>query len=303
MEIKKIGVVGVGMMGAGIAQSAIEAGFKVLISDVSIDISREAYNNIKQALQRKAKHVGYREILDDFDNRLEIVDSLDRYAECDFVVEAIVENMEIKKQLFTKLDQICPPETILATNTSALSVTEMAESVKRKDKFAGFHFHLPVSHQHIVDVIPTEFSSEETNQTLIELGRKLGKEVVIAQDSPGFIVNRLLFPYILDAIRVLEQGIAERDEIDVSMQLAASHPMGPLLLADYIGLDTVVSVSNTLFDGFGEPRMKAPKLLEDMVRAGHYGIKTGRGFYNYNEPVNDGDRKARLLIDISNLLD
>jgi 3-hydroxybutyryl-CoA dehydrogenase len=137
---------------------------------------------------------------------------------------------------------------------------------------------------------------------LTDLGRKLGKEVVIAKDTPGFIVNRLLFPYILDAIRMFEEGIAGRDEIDISMQLAASYPMGPLLLADYIGLDTIVSVSQTLFEGIGEQRMKAPKLLEEMVNAGYCGVKSGKGFYNYNQPADEGDRKAKLYLEISNIL-
>ena len=302
MKIETIGVVGCGMMGAGIAQSALEAGFKVFIYDRFPEVCETALLEIKQSLQRKSRLSRVREILDDLEIRITIASSLEDYAGCELVVEAIAESMQAKKELFSKLDRICHPDTILASNTSALSITEMASAIERKDKFAGFHFHLPVDQQHIVDVIPTIYSSEDTNQSLVELGKKLGKEVVLVKDTPGFIVNRLLFPYILDDIRLLEQGIAGRDEIDISMQLATSHPMGPLLLADYIGLDTILSVSKTLYDGIGDERMQAPKLLKDKVDAGHFGIKNGRGFYNFNEPANEGDRRAMLLIEISNLV-
>lgn len=302
MEITKMGVVGAGMMGAGIAQSALEAGLKVKIYDRNFNISKESYAQIKRSIQRKINYKDNQLLIREFDNRFEVITSLKDFSTSEFIVEAIVEDMQVKKELFAELDKICQPNTILASNTSALSITEMSEVVERKDRFAGFHFHLPVNNKHIVDVIPTIFSSDETIQVLIALGKKLGKEVVLAKDLPGFIVNRLLFPFILDAIRMYEQGIADRDEIDISMQLATSHPMGPLMLADFIGLDTILSVSKTLYEGIGEKHMQAPKILQNMVKAGLYGIKSGQGFYDYSEPKNEGDRRAKLMIEISKLL-
>jgi 3-hydroxybutyryl-CoA dehydrogenase len=234
-------------------------------------------------------------------SRLQPASSLDAFAGCDVVIEAIAEDMDAKKQLLAQLDKTCPPGTVLASNTSALSITEMSMATQRRDRVGGLHFHLPVTRIPLVDVIPGLFTSEETIQTLEELGKSLGKKVVLAKDTPGFIVNRLLMPYLLDAIRMLELGVADRDAIDTSMRLAANHPMGPLLLADYIGLDTLYSVARTLYKEIGGERLRPPLLLERMVQAGCYGVKSGRGFYSYTQPMDEGDRRAQLTIQMAQI--
>lgn len=291
MEISKIGIVGCGMMGAGIAQESIEAGYITVIFDTSKDAVKHTRERIHKSIPQ------------DRLQNLEPASTLKSFESCDVVIESIVEDMTEKKKLFAQLDELCSPETILASNTSALSVTEIATATQRKDRVAGFHFHLPVTRIDLVDLIPTPFTSQETLQTLKGLGESMGKDVIIVKDTPGFIVNRLLVPYIIEAIRFLEQGIADRDSIDKSMKLVANHPMGPLLLADFIGLDTIHSVSTTLYQELGETRLAPPRLLKQMVNAGNYGAKSGRGFYNYKEPSNEGDRRAMLTIEMARIFE
>lgn len=302
MKISTVGIVGCGMMGSGIAQEAVEAGYTTVIFDTSKDAAERTRERIAELLSQGRRHKKKKTPnLETIFAKLSIASSLESFKNCDVVIESIVEDMVEKKKLLTKLDELCSPETILASNTSALSVTEMAKATQRPDRVAGFHFHLPVTRIDLVDLIPTQFTSQETIQALQELGKSLGKEVVIAKDTPGFIVNRLLVPYIIEAIRFFDQGIADRDSIDVSMKLAANHAMGPLLLADYIGLDTLYSVSQTLYKELGEARLAPPQLLKDMVQAGHYGAKSGRGFYNYTEPSGKSDRRAMLMIEMARI--
>jgi len=202
--------------------------------------------------------------------------------------------MATKKEIFAHLDRLCPERTILASNTSALSITEMSKATDRPDRFGGLHFHIPVSLIQTVEVIPGEETSPATVAALCALGEAMGNEVVLAKDTPGFVTNRLLVPSILDAIRMVEQGTASRDAVDTSMRLACRHPMGPLLLADYIGLDTLRSQAITMHEGLGEERFRPPTLLEDLVAEGHLGVKQGRGFYNYRDPQDEGDHKASI---------
>ena len=303
MNTCKIGIVGCGLMGRGIAQIAAEAGHTVFIYDSSQQAREHALEKMRGGLTRKLEQ----KLLDKTGlegtlSRLQFVDSLNGLIDCDIVLEAIVENLDAKKQLMAKLDEICPPETILLTNTSALSVTEMAEATQRRDRFAGLHFHLPVTRIRLVDVISGEHTSEETLQKVIELGESLRREVVVVKDIPGFILNRLLMPYILDAIRFEEEGGADRDAIDLSMKLGCNHPMGPLLLADFIGLDTLHSAATTMYKKIGEERFRPPVTLVQKVQAGDTGVKSGRGFYNHTNPQNEGDRKAQLILQMAGLL-
>lgn len=299
MKFQVLGIVGCGAMGSGIAQVAVEKGYRVVIYDRSGEAMMDTRQAIGEALARQSLE---EEALEERLSGLTLATSLEGFAGCDVVIESIVEDMAEKKKLLATLDALCPPGTVLASNTSALSITEMAQATERPTQVAGFHFHLPVTRIHLVDLIPGAQTSEETIRRLEALGKSLGKEVVVCKDTPGFIVNRLLVPYLLDAIRTLEEGLADRDAIDLSMHLAANHPMGPFLLADYIGLDTLQSVSRTLYEGIGEERMRPPKLLERMVAEGHYGIKSGRGFYNHAEPADEGDRRARLTLEIARLI-
>jgi 3-hydroxybutyryl-CoA dehydrogenase len=206
---------------------------------------------------------------------------LDDFGECDLVIEAVIENMDLKKDIFSILDNACPPHTILASNTSCLSVTEMAMSTNRPGKVLGMHFFNPVPVMRPVELVKTILTSEETLDTAKEVGKSLGKEVVIAQDTPGFIVNRLLIPYLLDAMRMLETGIATREDIDQGIVLGLNHPMGPLTLSDFVGLDTTLFIADAMYEEFKNPAFAAPPLLRKMILAGWFGRKSGKGFYDY----------------------
>jgi 3-hydroxybutyryl-CoA dehydrogenase len=213
--------------------------------------------------------------------RLQPTTALDAFADCQVVVEAIVERLDAKRELFTVLDDICPPATIFASNTSSLTIIEIAIATGRPDRFAGLHFFAPVPVMKLVEVIRSIATSDETIATLKNFGAALGKTVVEAKDTPGFIVNRLLVPYLIDAVRVLESGVASRDDIDAGMRLGCGHPIGPLALLDFVGLDTCYYIANIMFDEFKEPRFAPPALLKRMVLAGQLGRKSGRGFYDY----------------------
>ena len=201
--------------------------------------------------------------------------------DADFVVEAVIEDMELKKQVFKELDSLCKPEVVIASNTSSMSITEIAAATSRPDKVCGMHFFNPVPVMKLVEVVRTILTSDETFETIFEFAKAVGKTPVAAVDSSGFIVNRLLIPYLLDAIACYEQGLATREDIDTGMKLGCGHPMGPLELCDFIGLDTMYHVAEIMFDEFREPRFAPPGLLKRMVLAGRLGRKTGRGFYEY----------------------
>jgi 3-hydroxybutyryl-CoA dehydrogenase len=269
-------------MGGGIAQTSAQSGFETVVREVSQELLDKGLERIERLLARdvtKGKLTA--EAKDATLSRLKPTTSLDAFADCQVIVEAIVENLDAKRELYSVLDTLCPPETIFASNTSSLTIIEMAAVTKRSDRFAGMHFFNPVPVMKLVEVVRSIVTSDATIATLKEFGAALGKTVVEAKDTPGFIVNRLLVPYLLDAVRVLEQGIATREDIDQGMQLGCGHPMGPLTLLDFVGLDTTYYIAEIMFEEFKEPRFAPPPLLKRMVLAGHYGRKTGKGFYDY----------------------
>ncbi len=282
MEIQKVGVVGCGQMGAGIVEIAAKAGFPVVVREVTEELAEKGVGRVRKSLERAvSKGKLTEEDRDAIMGRVTPTTDLGDLADCDLVIEAVIEDKELKMQLFGELDGICKPEAIFCTNTSSLVVTELAMATKRQDRFACLHFFNPVPVMRLVEVVRTILTSDETFETIFEFAKKVGKTPVAAVDSSGFIVNRLLIPYLLDAIACYEQGLASREDIDTGMKLGCGHPMGPLELCDFIGLDTMYHVAEIMFDEFREPRFAPPGLLKRMVLAGRLGRKTGRGFYEY----------------------
>ncbi|KPV52824.1 3-hydroxybutyryl-CoA dehydrogenase [Kouleothrix aurantiaca] len=282
MEITKVGVVGCGLMGGGIAQVCAQSGLETVVREVSQELLDRGMARIGGFLEKDVgKGKLAPEARDAALSRLHPTTALDAFAGCQIVIEAIVENLDAKRELFSTPDALCPPETIFASNTSSLTIIEMAATTKRPDRFAGLHFFNPVPVMKLVEVVRSIATSDSTVATLKDFGAKLGKTVVEAKDTPGFIVNRLLIPYLLDAVRVLEAGVATREDIDEGMKLGCGHPMGPLTLLDFVGLDTTYYIANIMFEEFKEPRFAPPPLLKRMVLAGTMGKKSGKGFYDY----------------------
>jgi 3-hydroxybutyryl-CoA dehydrogenase len=283
MEIKKVGVVGCGLMGGGIAQVCAQAGFETVVREVSQELLDQGLARIAAILE---KDVGKGKLTVEAKQaalaRLQPTTALDAFTDCELVIEAIVENLDAKRELFGALDAICPPATIFASNTSSLTIIEMAAATKRPDRFGGLHFFSPVPVMKLVEVVRSIATSDATVSTLRAFGAALGKTVVEAKDTPGFIVNRLLVPYLIDAVRVLESGIATREDIDEGMKLGCGHPLGPLALLDFVGLDTAYYIANIMFEEFKEPRFAPPPLLKRMVLAGQLGRKSRKGFYEYD---------------------
>lgn len=289
MAIQKVGVLGAGLMGAGIAQIAAVAGYEVTLVEVSDELIQKGLGGIQKSLTKFAeKGTLSVEQKDAALGRLRGTTSYEALADADLIVEAIIENLAIKREVYAKLDGICQAETIFASNTSSLSVTEMmtATSAERQRRFIGMHFFNPVPLMKLVEVIRTILTDETIFQEAVAFGQAVGKTVVTAPDKPGFIVNRLLVPYLLDAIRVLEEGLSSTEEIDNAMKLGCGYPMGPLTLTDFVGLDTTYYIANIMFDEFKEKRFAPPTLLKRMVLAGLYGRKSGKGFYDYSDPKN-----------------
>ncbi|MBN9393341.1 MAG: 3-hydroxybutyryl-CoA dehydrogenase [Chloroflexi bacterium] len=282
--IKKVGVMGCGLMGGGIAQVAAQSGFETIVGEVSEDLLGRGIGRIQGFLGKDIeKGKITREEGEATLKRLKGTTNLQDFADCDLVIEAIIENMDEKRKLYSALDGICKPETIFASNTSSLPVIEMAAATKRADRVGGLHFFNPVPVMKLVEAVKTISTSDETLETLKTFGQSLGKTVVVAKDTPGFIVNLLLVPYLLDAIRALESGVATKEDIDNGMKLGCGHPMGPLTLLDFVGLDTTYYIANIMFEEFKEARYAPPPLLRRMVLAGQYGKKSGKGFYDYNQ--------------------
>jgi 3-hydroxybutyryl-CoA dehydrogenase len=282
-EIKKVGVLGCGLMGSGIAQAAAAAGFPTIARDVGEPLLEKGRSGIAKSLARlvdKGKLAA--SASEDAMARLSFTTDMAELRECDIILEAVTEDLELKNRLWQELDGICPPRTIFASNTSSLTIAAMAAVTHRPDRFVGLHFFNPVPLMPLVEVVRTVTTSTETFDRAYAFARQLGKEPVTAVDSPGFIVNLLLVPYLLDAARARERGVASTIDLDRAMQLGCGHPMGPLTLLDYIGLDTVVRIAEIMFDAYGEPRYAAPPLLQRMVVAGFHGRKNGRGFYDYS---------------------
>jgi len=289
MDIKKVGVLGCGLMGAGIAQTAASAGFDTLVREVSDDLIAKGFAGIDKSLARFAeKGTIIAAQQTEIRGRLSGTTSLSALASCDIIIEAIIENLDIKRDTYRQLDQICKPETIFASNTSSLSITEMmtATAPERQRRFVGLHFFNPVPLMKLVEVVRTILTDEGVYEQAVEFGRALGKTPVRAGDKTGFIVNRLLVPYMLDAIRALEDGVGSIVDIDNAMKLGCGYPMGPFTLGDFVGLDTTYYIGEIMFNEFREKRFAPPPLLKRMVLAGLYGRKSGRGFYDYSDPKN-----------------
>ena len=289
MEIKKVGVLGCGLMGSGIAQVAAASGCEVVVKEVSQEIVDKGFAGIDKSLAKfveKGKLAA--EEKDATMGRLKGTVKDEDLADCDLIVEVIVENLGVKRETFARLDELCKPETIFASNTSSLSITEMmtATSPERQRRFIGMHFFNPVPLMKLVEVVKTILTDEEVFETAVAFSESLGKVPVRTSDKTGFIVNRLLVPYLLDAIRAYEEGVGSIVDIDNAMKLGCGYPMGPLTLLDFVGLDTTYYISNIMFDEFRERRFASPPLLKRMVLAGLYGRKSGRGFYDYADPAN-----------------
>jgi 3-hydroxybutyryl-CoA dehydrogenase len=279
----KVGVLGCGLMGSGIAQSAAAAGFATVVRDVADPLLEKGRTGITKSLGKlveKGKLTAADR--DAALGRLSFHTGLDALRDADFIIEAVTEDLELKNRLWQELDRLCPPKTIFASNTSSLSIAAMASATRRPDRFVGLHFFNPVPLMPLVEVIGTVTTNQETFERALEFARRLGKEPVIAADSPGFIVNLLLVPFLLDAARARERGVASTSDLDRGMQLGCGHPMGPLTLMDFIGLDTVVRIADILFDAYRESRYAPPPLLRRMVLAGYLGRKSGKGFYDYS---------------------
>ncbi|MGD2126851.1 MAG: 3-hydroxybutyryl-CoA dehydrogenase [Desulfobacteraceae bacterium] len=283
MEIKKVGVLGCGLMGAGIAQVCAQAGFETVVREIDQKFIDKGFGVIQKTLSRAVeKGKISQEDMDATQGRLVGTVHLEDLKDCDLVIEAVVENLELKNEMFSALDKMCPENTILASNTSSLTVMSMAAATNRPDRFCGLHFFNPVPVMKLVEIVRTIATSQETIDTSFAFCKKIGKTAVLAKDNSGFIVNLLLLPYLLDAVRALEQGCASIEDIDTGIKLGLNHPMGPLTLLDFVGLDTTFNIANIMFEEYREKRYAPPPLLKKMVLAGYFGRKSGKGFYDYS---------------------
>jgi 3-hydroxybutyryl-CoA dehydrogenase len=282
MEIRKLGVLGCGQMGAGIVQVFAQAGYQVTAVDTDQKMLDKAVNSVDKRLSGRVEKGKLDQAeKDSVMGRITASTRMEDLRDCDLIEEAVPEDLELKKKVFSELDQICPAHTIFGTNTSCLSVTDMAAATKRGEKLLGMHFHNPAPVMRLLELVRTIMTSQETIETVTEFGETLGKTVVVAPDVGGFIVTRLFTPFLLGAVHMLEQGIATREEIDTSMKLAVNHPMGPLEVIDFIGLDTELAIDEMLYEETKDPKYAPPLLLKKMVAAGWLGRKTGKGFYEY----------------------
>jgi 3-hydroxybutyryl-CoA dehydrogenase len=283
MALETVGVVGCGLMGAGIAQVCAEAGYRVVVREVSDEVLARGLARVdaflekgvvrgKMTAERKAEILG----------RIAGTTGFEAFAPCGLVIEAVAESLETKRSAFAALDAACGPETVFASNTSSLSITEMAAGTRRPERFVGLHFFNPVPLMKLVEVVRSPLTAEGAFETALAFAQSLGKTAVRTTDKSGFIVNRLLVPYLLDAVRALEGGLGSVTDIDEAMKLGCGYPMGPFTLLDFVGLDTTYFIANVMFDEFRETRFAPPPLLKRMVQAGLLGRKAGRGFYDYS---------------------
>ncbi|HXT64638.1 MAG TPA: 3-hydroxyacyl-CoA dehydrogenase family protein [Pyrinomonadaceae bacterium] len=288
MEIKKVGVLGCGLMGSGIAQTAAMAGYETIVREVSDDLIAKGFAGIEKSLAKFAEKGTLKDPAEQVRARLRGTTRFEDMSDCDIIIEAIVENLDTKRETYLRLDDLCKPETIFASNTSSLSITQMMSvtSGQRQQRFIGMHFFNPVPIMKLVEVIRTILTDAGVYEDAVAFAGNLGKVPVRTGDRTGFIVNRLLVPYMLDAIRALEEGVATIVDIDNAMKLGCGYPMGPLTLGDFVGLDTTYYISEIMFNEFRERRFSSPPLLKRMVMAGLYGRKSGRGFYDYTDPKN-----------------
>lgn len=283
MTIETVGVIGCGLMGAGITQVCAEAGYRTIVREASGELVSGGIGRIEGVLSRNVSKGKMSEdekaaVL----GRITGTTNFDDLADCDLVIEAVTENLETKQEVFRILDGIASPEAILASNTSSISITELASATDRPEQVLGLHFFNPVPVMRLIEMVIGLQTSEKTVETARQFGESLGKQVIEVRDTPGFIVNYLLIPYLLDAVRLVESGVATKEDIDAGMVLGCSHPLGPLKLLDFIGLDTTLYIAEVLYDAFRTDRYAAPPLLRQMVAAGMNGRKSGRGFYGYD---------------------
>jgi len=284
MTIRKVGVVGAGLMGGGIAQTCAQSGYETVVREVNQQLLEKGLARIQgnwDMLAGKGKLT--QGLVDEYRSRLHGTVNMEDFADCDLVIEAVIENMEEKLRLFPALDKILKPDALILSNTSSLSVTQMGAVTKRPDKVCGLHFFNPAPVMKLVEIVRTISTSEETIETVRQFAISLGKTPVLAKDTAGFIVNFLLIPYLLAAIRMLENGQATRDDIDTAMKLGCGYPMGPFTLLDYVGLDTTMWAAEAIYDEYKDPLYAPPPLLRRMVASGMYGKKSGKGFYDYQQ--------------------
>jgi len=287
-EIKRVGVLGCGLMGSGIAQVCAAAGYETIVREVSDELCERGIGGIGKQLGKSVeKGKMTAEDRDALLGRLRGTTKLEDLADCDIVIEAVVEDLALKNQMWQTLDGVCPAHTIFASNTSSLTIADMAAATKRPERMVGLHFFNPVPVMKLVEVVKTIATDQQVFDTAFEFARSLGKEPIVCKDNSGFVVNLLLVPYMMDAIRALEQGVASITDIDKGMQLGTGYPMGPFVLSDFVGLDTLDKIGGIMFDEYKEKRYASPPLLKRMVSLGYYGRKSGKGFYDYsqNPPV------------------
>jgi 3-hydroxybutyryl-CoA dehydrogenase len=287
MEIKQIGIVGCGAMGAGITQLVLQTGYTVVVNEMDENLLNKGLNRIKTGLEKLSEKGKIKtEDKDAMLQRLSGTVNLSDMASCDLIIEAVFEDINVKNEIFTALDKACKKETIFASNTSSLPISKMAVQTSRKEKFIGLHFFNPVAVMPLVEVIKTIATDPQIIEIAVNFVKSLGKYPIIAKDNAGFIVNLFLTPFMLDAMRAVGEGVASINDIDMGMKLGCNHPMGPLMLADFIGLDVINNASNILFNEYKEKRYAPPPLLSKMVTMGYLGLKSGRGFYNWSDPKN-----------------
>ena len=294
MDIKKVGVVGCGLMGSGIAQVSATAGFDVTVLEAEQRFLDKGFGSIEKSLAKFEEKGKLKEPAAAIRGRLKGTVRVEDLADRDIVIEAIIENIDEKKKMFAKLDAVVNKGAIFATNTSSISVTEVMTATKRPDKFVGLHFFNPVPLMALVEVARTIATDNAVFETVYEFGKKLGKTPVRTSDKTGFIVNRLLVPYLLDAVRAYEEGVGSITDIDLAMMKGCGYPMGPFTLLDFVGLDTTYYITHVMFDEFRERRFASPPLLKRMVMAGWYGKKSGKGFYDWSNPDKPVPQDAAL---------
>ena len=288
MQIERVGVVGCGLMGSGIAEVAAKGGFQVRVREVDAGAVEAGQKRIRKSMDRAVeKEKLSAEDRDAAWERLSFTTEVSDLADCDLVIEAIVEDLMVKNALFGELDELCGEGTIFASNTSSLTITDMAAATERPDRFVGLHFFNPVPVMKLVEVVKTIATSDETFDRAFAFSKALGKTPIAAKDNSGFVVNLLLVPYMLDAIRQLERGVASIEDIDTGMMLGCGYPMGPFTLCDFVGIDTLYKISEIMYDEYREERYAPPPLLKRIVSLGRYGRKTGKGFYDWSgeQPV------------------
>ena len=292
MEIRRVGVVGCGLMGSGIAEVAAKSGFDVIVREVDDEVVESGKNRIRKSMDRAVEKekmtLTEQEVAW---GRLHFTAEVSEFESADIVVEAIIENLEAKAELFRELDGLCPDHTIFASNTSSLPVTDIAAATARADRFIGLHFFNPVPVMMLVEVVRTIATSQETLDRALQFSRDLNKVPITAKDNSGFVVNLLLVPYLLDAIRQLEHGVATVEDIDAAMTLGLGYPMGPFILCDFVGIDTLYQISEIMFDEYRDPRYAPPPLLKRIVTMGRFGQKSGKGFYDWS-----GEKPTALSI-------